>query len=301
MLNGPFSQFDDYDDDGFFGSPYRRAPFGGSTMYNSMNSRRALEERRRQAEMKKYNQRKAQQLQREREEEAFRRRQAQDEYFRRMYEAKQEEDLRRQRLAQQQQHYYPPHTIVRDPYGRLHRVPVEHNHDVGDARDMHHPHSETMHPPYTSPPPKLQRKSEQQPRNVRGPDGRSYRGHRYKDEDYPMDLDIRYGNGSYEKDEKTQGSPVPMTSDDLATNVNVSAAGLSSNASAKDCKRGVGKGGKSGKSIAAKENFRRRVTVMVEDVPESEYEDEEIKSMKSAIRNRHPGPGESWMQPIGTF
>ena len=37
---------------------------------------------------------------------------------------------------------------------------------------------------------------------------------------------------------------------------------------------------------------RRRVTVLVEDVPD---EDDETKSI---WRNRRPGPGESWMEPI---
>ena len=46
--------------------------------------------------------------------------------------------------------------------------------------------------------------------------------------------------------------------------------------------------------IAASDRSPRRATVIVEDVPEDEYEDES----KSLWRNRIPGPGESWMEPI---
>ena len=46
--------------------------------------------------------------------------------------------------------------------------------------------------------------------------------------------------------------------------------------------------------IIAPDSSRRRATVIVEDVPEDEDEDE----TKSFWRNRTPGPGESWMEPI---
>ena len=45
---------------------------------------------------------------------------------------------------------------------------------------------------------------------------------------------------------------------------------------------------------APEKNSKRKVTVIVEDVPEDEVEDE----TKSIWRNRRPGPGESWMEPI---
>lgn len=41
---------------------------------------------------------------------------------------------------------------------------------------------------------------------------------------------------------------------------------------------------------------KKRVTVIVEDASDSETDDAEVHSL---WRNRHPSPGESWMEPIG--
>ena len=41
---------------------------------------------------------------------------------------------------------------------------------------------------------------------------------------------------------------------------------------------------------------KKKITVIVEDASDSENEGDELKSV---WRNRHPAPGESWMEPIG--
>jgi hypothetical protein len=42
-------------------------------------------------------------------------------------------------------------------------------------------------------------------------------------------------------------------------------------------------------------NRKKKITVIVEDASDSEEENEDINSM---WRNRHPGPGDSWMEPV---
>ena len=285
MLSGPFSPIFDDDDDGFFGNHYRRSPFG---MYNDrMSSRRALEERHRRAEMERYMQWKAQQqqLERQRQEEVLRRKQAEEAYIRRLRQAEQEEKLRRQRLEQQQRQ--PAYSIVIGPDGLLYRVPV----DPDDDHEVEH-----RSPCQIPRPPKLARKSVQQPRIVRGPDGRLYRVQPDNDD---SSMEIEHSDNESSKSDIMRDSPVPSPrskSNHEKTTVNVTVGPSSTT-------KGQTSGGTVNVSLPAgndQKNNRRRVTVIVEDVPESEYEDEELRSMKSTFRNRRPAieNGESWMQPI---
>lgn len=51
------------------------------------------------------------------------------------------------------------------------------------------------------------------------------------------------------------------------------------------------------KSPSKQQRSKKKITVIVEDASDSEDEGDEMNSL---WRNRHPSPGESWMEPIGS-
>jgi hypothetical protein len=274
MMNGPFFPiFNDFDD-GFIGSPYYRSH--GGYGFNPMIARKAAEERHRQAEMERYNQWKQQQWllqqreQQEQEQEAIRL--AHEDYLRRRREEK-------EKLRRQAQHP-PAYAIVRGPGGHLYRVPVE-QHDDETSVCSRHSIPERRVPRNASPPTKQPRRSEQ-PTYVRCPDGRIYI---VKQPDAKVD---NIENTLHETEpEPSKASPISNPngpSDRVTVEINPNSGKDAGNVQV-TVKNNENNDGK---------NNRRRVTVIVEDVPESEVEEE----TKSIWCNRRPGPGESWMEPI---
>jgi hypothetical protein len=280
MLNGPFIPvFNDFDD-GFMGNPYSRSH--GGYGFNPMSARRALEERQRQAEMEKYKQWKQQQRllhQREQEEqEAIRQRLAQEEYLRRRLEAEQLEKLRPQPMPRIPEAY----AIVHGPGGRLYRVPVEQHKDTASISSGES-FPERRVPRSVSPPTKQPRRTEQ-PTYVRGPDGRIYivkqpEGKMDNSESTINGIDPETSDTSrlYDTQEPNDGVTLKINPSSTMDTTEVEVA-----VDREDNNDTDGK------------NHRRLATVILEDVPESEYEDE----TKSIWRTRRPGPGESWMEPI---
>ncbi|CAB9504540.1 expressed unknown protein [Seminavis robusta] len=259
MMNRLFPRFNDYQQN------YN----GYST--NPMSSRRAVEERQRLSEMNRYSQwRQKKQLRRQQLEVQ---RQAEEEERRRQEQESQRQDEEEERRRQRLQRQSPAYTVVRGPDGRLYRVPVEQDRD--DQASERRVASD------------LKRQRQSQPRYVRSSDGRMY------------EVRPRPTVDENEKENKVQKQPTtPVTksfSDSVAkgndrVKVEVSPQEKDDVTQVKISLRNDRKKD----TTAANGSRRRRVTVIVEDVPESEIEDE----TKSIWRNRRPGPGESWMEPI---
>ena len=139
----------------------------------------------------------------------------------------------------------------------------------------------------------------QQPayRVVRGPDGYLYRipiEHNDHNEDNDPHLFRRVvPNNDFSREklpEKTSQQQMPPDDDesvyeDCVEHSNEMETGSTGSASPipMDCQR-----------LSSTSSSPRRPTVVVEDVPE----DEDVDETKSYWRNRIPGPGESWMEPI---
>ena len=283
MLHGNFFPVFGDNDDGFYGSPYRR-PYGAHN-YNP----RTYEERRRRAELERYKQWKQQELLRQREEEALRKKRAQEEYFRRIHEAERQEQMRRRQMAQ-------GYSVVRGPDGRLYRVPAEYNDEEGQTHLRNNSFPARRIPHNASPPAKLSKKTDPKQSFVRGPDGRLYlvqeSDDEFMDEDNSVENEMETEpvksspKTSARNGVKVSANPSPKASNPhTEVNVRVSNSDMDMETESTT---------ETSSSGTSTKNPRRRVTVIVEDVPESEDDDE----TKSFWRNRHPGPGESWMEPI---
>lgn len=273
MLNGPFFPFGNDFDEGFFeGNPYyrRHHRYG---IHDPVSARRAYEERQRRAEPEKYKQWKQQQLQRQREEEALRRKLAQEEYRRRLHEAEEKERFRRQRLGKAN----PSYSLIQGPDGCLYRVRVDDDNDY-NVPEMSSYLPEKRFSRNMPSPSKLAKKSER-PVLMRGPDGRVYlvqNPHGEAMDAESVDSETEMSSAGTEPSNTSTATEVKANSDNSRSNqmetdtADEDSVGLTGD---KDSCDG---------------------SVLVEDVSEDEEEDE----MKSFWRNRHPVPGESWMEPI---
>jgi len=271
MLGSVFGDFDD----GFY---------GGYPM--------TYRERQRQAEMERYRQyRQQQERLRQRQEEALRRKRAEEEYFQRLREAERQEKLRRQRMLDRR-NPYPSYSVVRDPYGRVYRVPVDE--DYEEQEEFQQPLISKLHPApkrrTVTPPPKAAKQTGR-PTYVRGRDGRVYIVKDRMDTETDDDDDDNEGYDTPTEMESETSSPsssppelkvstTPSARNNKTTEVNVKLHGSDS----MDTETSSSKNNK---------KPRRRVTVIVEDVT-----DEEEDETKSVWRNRRPGPGDSWIEPI---
>lgn len=283
-MNGPFYPIFDNYDDGFFGGPFR-SRINDSTF----SRRRSYEEAQRRAEIERYNRlKKQEQLRKQREQEIerynrvkkqeqlrkqreqeMRRRREYEAFVQRRREAEEQERLRRQRAlaAERASCQTPRYSVVRGPDGYLYRVPTEYRQEENDV------------PEPTRNLPEKRKKNGR--KFIRGMDGRIYLVHDSSD-DEPMG-----GNGSWDRgdgDTKMATSPLPSPSTaEAELQERVSALMKTETIPDKPTK------------TVKKTKPRRCATVVAEDASDSEYENDE---MKSIWRNRRPGLGDSWMEPI---
>ncbi|KAG7364532.1 hypothetical protein IV203_037734 [Nitzschia inconspicua] len=130
-----------------------------------------------------------------------------------------------------------------------------------------------------------QREEETQPefQLVRGPDGRVYRvnKHNKKKQTQPLSLDATIGQKE-NFSSKAREIPIVQSSkmdiDPEIDNITTKATNTKKDKKSKNGKK------------------KKKITVIVEDASDSEYEDE----FKSPWRNRRPSPGE-WMEPVEHF
>jgi hypothetical protein len=133
---------------------------------------------------------------------------------------------------------------------------------------------------------------------VRGSDGRLYRVR--KDdlkESYPNDTDK---STSRKKDEETEADARSDEHDDLPVQAEHRVKRRGKKDKVKNKLHVETKKTKKNETVAPKSSKRKKITVIVEDASDSEYEDDE---MHSVWRNMRPCPlaGESWMEPVAAY
>jgi hypothetical protein len=197
--------------------------------------------------------------------ETLRRRACYEKLARKLQKLKEEEtfhahnlaEQRRRNMASRHQHPEPSYQIMRGPDGRLYRVPIERESEAPTERQNPSAMKATKNLPYSI---------------VRGRDGRLYRvanpGVMNDVESAPEDV-IPTENVVPKVSTDVPKPPLQMKDNEDPTP-------------------------KSKSKESEKTPRRHRVTVIVEDASDSEYEGDELNSV---WRNRRPSPGE-WMEPV---
>lgn len=282
MMNPFFSTYDNNDRDGFsrYHQPsqsYRQRRRQEQAYQEELKRRQqaqASQSRRRAAAAEAarrhaYEQELARQMQQQQEEEALQVQRVEHERKerRRRLQAQQQESRRRSagggRHPEQQSYQ-----IVRGRDGQLYRIPVEPEKPVVEVKLPTKQEPET--PPYSI---------------VRGRDGQLYK-HQVRQNSAPAP-EKNYAGETHKRGSIFEGSDPKTNASQVKTRIRQSVhnGGKENEPAAPKVKS------KSGKK---KQPRRRKVTVIVEDASDSEYEQDEREAMWS---NRRPSPGK-WMEPV---